>query len=488
MCSAADSRDRAVRTKMKPKAHKTYKVPWIEHSKRWRDKLFSLQQLKKKTPDELVDGLGQVALCIDEKFSIGDGSYGTTVYVGLVEDGREVAVKELQKKGNHWKESMQEEVNILAKLTPQENIVSYKWTTWPKGRFGYIILELCEYNLKEWLKQDHVIKQSEDEWKQTAAGLIKGLLSGLRHLHTQEPKIIHRDLKPENAFIVFNDGQECLKLADFGISRAVDQGRNTCVTGKAGTRLWQASEVLQGGKSGKIHYTPATDVQVGGMLAFNILTRGQHPYDAPTDDETERNIRNGEPDLSAVSDPVTVNMLKMMLPVNPKERSPAASLLGHPYLWDDDKRCEFLSTIGNTEEVEKSHDVSRMHLAQDIEDLAVDVFPNQLSWNFFSVKMSTYLDRQHKTDNIFLAHFKIPGYVESTCKLLRTIRNFTHHFATLSLGAKGMFGATGNPYRFVDRELPQLFIAVYDVIKSSAGSAHDYTERQELKKYFSDPA
>ena len=53
-------------------------------------------------------------------------SYGTTVYVGLVEDGREVAVKELQKKGNHWKESMQEEVNILAKLTPQENIVSYK--------------------------------------------------------------------------------------------------------------------------------------------------------------------------------------------------------------------------------------------------------------------------------------------------------------------------------------------------------------------------
>ena len=64
------------------------------------------------------------------------------------------------------------------------------------------------------------------------------------------------------------------------------------------------------------------------MLAFNILTRGQHPYDAPTDDETERNIRNGEPDLSAVSDPVTVNMLKMMLPVNPKERSPAASLLG----------------------------------------------------------------------------------------------------------------------------------------------------------------
>ena len=45
---------------------------------------------------------------------------------------------------------------------------------------------------------------------------------------------VYHDLQPENALIVFNDGQECLKLADFGISRVVDQGRNTCVTGKAG--------------------------------------------------------------------------------------------------------------------------------------------------------------------------------------------------------------------------------------------------------------
>ena len=41
-------------------------------------------------------------------------------------------------------------------------------------------------------------------------------------------------LQPENAFIVFSDGQECLKLADFGISHTVDQGRNTSVTWEAG--------------------------------------------------------------------------------------------------------------------------------------------------------------------------------------------------------------------------------------------------------------
>ena len=41
-------------------------------------------------------------------------------------------------------------------------------------------------------------------------------------------------LQPENAFIVFNDGQACLKPADFGISCAVDQGRNTYFTWGAG--------------------------------------------------------------------------------------------------------------------------------------------------------------------------------------------------------------------------------------------------------------
>ena len=41
-------------------------------------------------------------------------------------DGREVAVKEVLKRGNRWKESMQEEVDILVKLRPHANIVSYK--------------------------------------------------------------------------------------------------------------------------------------------------------------------------------------------------------------------------------------------------------------------------------------------------------------------------------------------------------------------------
>ena len=61
---------------------------------------------------------------------------------------------------------------------------------------------------------------------------------------------------------------------------------------------------------------------------FYILTKGKHPYKANTPDEVERKIRKGEQDLLAVGVPVTVDMLEKMLPVDPKERLSAASLLG----------------------------------------------------------------------------------------------------------------------------------------------------------------
>ena len=48
---------------------------------------------------------------------------GTTVYVGLLVDGREVAVKEVLKKNS---KSLETEIGILAKIKPHNNVVAYK--------------------------------------------------------------------------------------------------------------------------------------------------------------------------------------------------------------------------------------------------------------------------------------------------------------------------------------------------------------------------
>ena len=51
------------------------------------------------------------------------------------------------------------------------------------------------------------------------------LVQGLNYLHSQ--KIIHRDVKPQNIFI--ND-QGVLKLADFGISKAMEHTQDRAAT------------------------------------------------------------------------------------------------------------------------------------------------------------------------------------------------------------------------------------------------------------------
>ena len=45
----------------------------MKHSKRWKKNLGRLQLMRKESPNDLVGGLGEVVLCIDEEFTIGRG-------------------------------------------------------------------------------------------------------------------------------------------------------------------------------------------------------------------------------------------------------------------------------------------------------------------------------------------------------------------------------------------------------------------------------
>ena len=57
-------------------------------SKKHEAKIQKLRNLKTN-----VEKIGSLSVCFDDEFSIGTGRGGTSVYVGLHDDGSEVAVK-----------------------------------------------------------------------------------------------------------------------------------------------------------------------------------------------------------------------------------------------------------------------------------------------------------------------------------------------------------------------------------------------------------
>jgi serine/threonine protein kinase len=96
--------------------------------------------------------------------------------------------------------------------------------------------------------------------------------------------VIHRDLKPANLFLTNRrTGPPIIKVVDFGISKlAPRRGRVEAVlTAKdalMGTPFYMSPEQLQSG----VEADGRSDVWALGLVAFELLTGGSGPFEAPT--------------------------------------------------------------------------------------------------------------------------------------------------------------------------------------------------------------
>ncbi|KAI4900145.1 hypothetical protein NFI96_023874, partial [Prochilodus magdalenae] len=372
---------------------------WHQISHRWRPKLEELANIDASK----VYKLGSLTIGVGSEFQIAKGSDGTEVFLGLRDDGTEVAVKRMLK-SNY--EDLKNEEEFL-RLPELDNPSIVRYVDFVEDQlFGYLVLQLCEHTLEEYI-QDHLPEDSREQ-QAVLKKIVKEVLCSLKVLHSEDIKVLHRDIKPQNVLI---DITGKARLADFGISRRLNSEQTTLRTSAAGTKYWKARETIE--EDSNSTYKRSSDIQVAGMLVYYTLSGGHHPFGKGV--RCESNILDGKYSLEHLKDDTAKDLVEWMISDDVKTRPKVEETLAHPFFWTDEKRVEYLKKLGNVEEVEncRTPDEELLHA---IEEMTVGKTFSEWKTKF-PPELVQKLDGKKK------------AYPENTLGLLRFIRNLHEHYS-----------------------------------------------------------
>ncbi|KAJ4824684.1 hypothetical protein Tsubulata_015029 [Turnera subulata] len=228
---------------------------------------------------------------------IGKGGFGT-VYKGVLPDGRQVAVKKLQREGIEGEKEFRAEMEVLSGNGfgwPHPNLVTlYGWCL--DGSEKILVYEYMEGGNLE----DLISDRAKLTWKRRIDIAID-IARALVFLHHEcYPAIVHRDVKASNV-LLDKDGKA--RVTDFGLARFVDSGDSHVSTMVAGTVGYVAPEYGQ-----TFHATTKGDVYSFGVLAMELAT-ARRAVDGGEEcllEWARRVIGNGRNGLSRAAIPVVL--------------------------------------------------------------------------------------------------------------------------------------------------------------------------------------
>jgi serine/threonine-protein kinase len=130
------------------------------------------------------------------------------------------------------------------------------------GQHPFLVMELIEGGtLRELLRERGPMPPH------AVAAVLTPILGGLAAAH--RAGLVHRDVKPENV-LISDDGE--VKIADFGLVRAVAEAKITSTSVILGTAAYLSPEQVGTGDA-----SPRSDVYGVGILAYELLT-GVTPF------------------------------------------------------------------------------------------------------------------------------------------------------------------------------------------------------------------
>lgn len=188
----------------------------------------------------------------------------SSVYRGLdLRLDRPVALKVMDSRyarDEHFLTRFQREARAVARLKDPGLVSVYDQGI--DGQHPFLVMELIEGGtLRELLRERGPMPPH------AVAAVLGPVLSGLAVAH--HAGLVHRDVKPENV-LISDDGE--VKIADFGLVRAVAEAKITSTSVILGTAAYLSPEQVGTGDAG-----PRSDVYAVGILAYELLT-GVTPF------------------------------------------------------------------------------------------------------------------------------------------------------------------------------------------------------------------
>ena len=155
------------------------------------------------------------------------------------------------------------EARAAARLSSPEVVAVHDQGTDAETGTAYLVMEHVDGSTLR-----DVVRDRGPQPPARALDLLEPVLKALAAAH--RAGLVHRDVKPENV-LLGADGR--VKVADFGLARAIESSNLTATTGLLiGTVAYLAPEQVEHGRA-----DTRTDVYAAGILLFELLT-GVPPY------------------------------------------------------------------------------------------------------------------------------------------------------------------------------------------------------------------
>ncbi|KAM9541099.1 calcium/calmodulin-dependent protein kinase type IV-like isoform 1-T1 [Salvelinus alpinus] len=271
-------------------------------------------------PDYWIDGSKKETLADYYELESELGRGATSVVCRCRQKGtlKPYAVKTLKKTVD--KKIVRTEIGVLLRLS-HPNIIKLKEIFETPSEISLVLELVTGGELFERVVEKGFYTERD------AADAVIQVLEAVAYLH--ENGVVHRDLKPENLLYATAAPDAPLKIADFGLSKVIDD--QVTMKTVCGTPGYCAPEILRGSA-----YGPEVDVWSVGVITYILLCGFEPFFDERGDQYMFKRILNCEYEfVSPWWDNVSFNakdLVRKLIVQDPNKRLTTLQALEHPWV------------------------------------------------------------------------------------------------------------------------------------------------------------